>query len=230
MKYTDEKIIEAVQQSKSYKEVAVKLGAYSKSGLSEHLRNKIKKLGLDVSHFTSNRKPPTNKLDYSEVFVFSEFRKSGNLLRKNLIEYGIEYKCNYCDNDGYWRDKVIPLEVDHIDGNKLNNTIDNLQFLCPNCHTCKTHSNAKHPKEHKNHCINYEKRRNSKTTLSGDCRNLKWIDKDILEKMVFEKPMEHIGKELNTSGKTIAYWCKIYGIKRPSRGYWQKVKFGSIPN
>ena len=230
MKYTDEKIKEAVEQSKSYKEVAIKLGAYSKSGLSEHLRNKIKKLGLDTSHFISNRKPPINKLDYSEIFIFSESRKSGGSLRRGLIEYGIDYKCNICSNNGYWHGKVIPLEVDHIDGNKLNNTINNLQFLCPNCHACKTYSNIKHPKQQKNHCINFEQRKNSKKTISGACRNRTWIEKDILETLVFQKPMEHIAKELNTSGKAIAYWCKIYGIKRPSRGYWQKVKFGSTPN
>ena len=30
--------------------------------------------------------------------------------------------------------KEIPVEVHHIDGDKLNNTLENLQILCPNCH------------------------------------------------------------------------------------------------
>lgn len=30
--------------------------------------------------------------------------------------------------------KVVPLEVDHIDGNSENNKEENLQLLCPNCH------------------------------------------------------------------------------------------------
>lgn len=29
----------------------------------------------------------------------------------------------------------IPLEVEHIDGNYLNNNEDNLKLLCPNCHS-----------------------------------------------------------------------------------------------
>ena len=33
-----------------------------------------------------------------------------------------------------WLGKEIPVEVHHIDGDKLNNTLENLQILCPNCH------------------------------------------------------------------------------------------------
>ena len=33
------------------------------------------------------------------------------------------------------------LEIDHIDGNKLNNDLDNLRTLCCNCHRLKTHIN-----------------------------------------------------------------------------------------
>ncbi len=31
--------------------------------------------------------------------------------------------------------KTIPLELEHIDGNYLNNKEDNLLILCPNCHS-----------------------------------------------------------------------------------------------
>lgn len=30
---------------------------------------------------------------------------------------------------------TIPLEIDHIDGDYTNNSEDNLQLLCPNCHS-----------------------------------------------------------------------------------------------
>ena len=43
------------------------------------------------------------------------------------------HKCEKCLNE-FWNDAKIPLEIHHKDGNNLNNELDNLQLLCPNCH------------------------------------------------------------------------------------------------
>lgn len=45
-------------------------------------------------------------------------------------------KCERCG----WNERnpytgIIPLEIHHVDGNYLNNKEDNLQLLCPNCHS-----------------------------------------------------------------------------------------------
>lgn len=49
-----------------------------------------------------------------------------------LIEE-LGHKCQICNNDT-WNQKPIPLELDHIDGDSLNNTRENLRIICPNCH------------------------------------------------------------------------------------------------
>lgn len=43
-------------------------------------------------------------------------------------------KCNHCGIT-VWQGKRITLEIDHIDGNNKNNERDNLEGLCPNCHS-----------------------------------------------------------------------------------------------
>ena len=56
-------------------------------------------------------------------------------LKKRIIEENIfEYKCSSC-NISVWNNKPISLEIDHINGNCFDNTIENLRFLCPNCHS-----------------------------------------------------------------------------------------------
>ena len=79
-----------------------------------------------------------------------------NHIRKYLfIKYG--NKCSECG----W-DKInpftntIPLEVHHKDGNYLNNTEENLQLLCPNCHSL-TETYKSHNKEGRKDRSKYHK-------------------------------------------------------------------------
>ena len=43
-------------------------------------------------------------------------------------------KCNRCGIDS-WLDQPISLELEHKDGNNRNNARENLECLCPNCHS-----------------------------------------------------------------------------------------------
>ena len=44
---------------------------------------------------------------------------------------------NCCEQCGIneWNGKQLSFELDHKDGNNYNNSLDNLRFLCPNCHS-----------------------------------------------------------------------------------------------
>ena len=53
-------------------------------------------------------------------------------LRRHLTEQ--QEGCYTCGVT-HWLDNPITLELDHIDGNSLNNSPDNLRMLCPNCHS-----------------------------------------------------------------------------------------------
>lgn len=56
-------------------------------------------------------------------------------LRKKLIEDGLKKEqCEICGLNE-WMNKKIPLELHHIDGDRYNNDLSNLQILCPNCHS-----------------------------------------------------------------------------------------------
>jgi hypothetical protein len=56
-------------------------------------------------------------------------------LRKRIIQHKLkEYQCEICKIDD-WNNNSISLQLDHKDGDRKNNILDNLRWLCPNCHS-----------------------------------------------------------------------------------------------
>jgi len=64
----------------------------------------------------------------------SEWTKTKGLYVKKIQER--EYGKNFCEICGIedWNDKPLVFDVDHVDGKRNNNTLDNLMVICPNCH------------------------------------------------------------------------------------------------
>ncbi len=69
-----------------------------------------------------------------DVFSGKVSMKSGTL-RIRLIKEG--YKKNECEkcHINEWNEEMLVLELDHINGNHKDNHLENLQILCPNCHS-----------------------------------------------------------------------------------------------
>lgn len=56
-------------------------------------------------------------------------------IRSYVFEFNlIEYVCAECGTGPEWNGKELILELDHVNGNPYDDRIENLRFLCPNCH------------------------------------------------------------------------------------------------
>ena len=47
-------------------------------------------------------------------------------------------QCNYkrqCGNEGFWNGKKLVLQLEHKNGIHNDHRVENLCFLCPNCHS-----------------------------------------------------------------------------------------------
>lgn len=74
-------------------------------------------------------------IESSELFK-TNCKYTRQTVKRRILEDKIfAYKCVECGNEGQHNNKVLTLELDHINGNKKDNRLENLRFLCPNCHT-----------------------------------------------------------------------------------------------
>ena len=88
--------------------------------------------------WTDNHRKKSIELKKKEALERYENGKYKHLangaLKKILITSGREYKCEDCGLQE-WKGKKLSLHLEHIDGDSFNSSIENLKFLCPNCHS-----------------------------------------------------------------------------------------------
>ena len=69
-----------------------------------------------------------------EEYLNNKVPMQSDKLKVRLINEGyLEPQCAICLRV-FWIGETIPLQLDHINGNNDDNSLDNLRLLCPNCH------------------------------------------------------------------------------------------------
>ena len=152
--YTIEEFIDAVKCSTSYSGVCRKIVLATKGGNLYTVKNKIKQMGLDCSHFTysnwnrgltSDDHQSIKKKPIEEILKDNSGWSSYNLKNRLLKEGLKERRCERCGRTE-WEGVDIPIELHHINGKHNDNRLENLQILCPNCHALTDNYSGKSSK------------------------------------------------------------------------------------
>lgn len=107
---------------------------------------KRKEINEKVSGRMSGKKPSSKDYDnllvsrariteeYYEKLLKLDFKDVPRNAIRIVVLLEQDFSCHHCTLKEWYGEPIV-LELDHEDGNKNNNSRENLRALCPNCHS-----------------------------------------------------------------------------------------------
>ena len=223
-KLSDEQFVELLKNSSTISEVLFKLG-YSVKGNSwgfAKIRQRMSDLNLDGSVF-KGKSPITkygtlHKVNASDILK-PNCKHARSVLRRYVIKNNlIPYRCAIC-GCVEWQGRTLSLELDHINGINNDNRIENLRFLCPNCHSQTTTYGSRN-----------QQRNDSEYEISDDLRGL--IETEYRKRNNIKQVSAALGIRRRVVNKVISE----SGLKKSNQKYvirydkdWNEIaRYGSL--
>lgn len=222
--WNKERLEKAIKISTSYSETLRNLEIPTQGNNANTLKKYIEEYNLDTSHFTFGKPKDLSGLNYipvSEYLGKDKFIATSKLKLKLLKERIKENRCECCGITE-WNGKPLVMQLHHIDGNNKNNYLDNLQMLCPNCHSqTENYCGLDNEKKH-NYCKDCGKEISKKATYCTKCLGKhhrkveRPSEKELIEDFKNTKSFLSISKKYGVTDKTISKWFISYGYSGKS--------------
>lgn len=215
LKYQKEYLQNIINNSNNMINVLIKLNLRCAGGNFQTIKKYIKLYDINVEHFETSEEKyigllnynAINKIPTEDILVINSTYNRTNLKLRLISEKLLDYRCNLCENIGKWNNKPITLQLDHINGIYNDNRIENLRFLCPNCHSqTENYAGKKNKKvKVKSKEISIIKRESLYKRRKVDRPNYEILIEEI-EKLGYKGT----GKKYSVSDNTIRKWKIFY--------------------
>lgn len=223
-KYTKEEFISLCKGkiiADIIKEIWGDIGRKASTAHYKEVRSKMNEFGMDYTKHKDDgtsqyagirRRAKSIKIPAKNYLIYGTTIGSSRLKKKLIEENLIANVCSICGNSGEWNNMPLTLQLDHIDGDSLNNTLENLRILCPNCHT-QTETFGGKSCNKKCYCeCGKSKHRTSKKCISCNAEINRKVknrpDNECLLKEIAESNYEAIGRKYGVTGNAIRKWLK----------------------
>lgn len=235
--FTKEEIEQFVQESSSFAELGYKLGYKSKGKNLDIIKRRLEEFNISTEHFKLGKSPV--KRTEENVFCENSTARQSTVRRWYRNREDIKYECRWCGISS-WRGEKLVLQLDHVNGNNTDNRLENLRWLCPNCHSQTDTFCGKHLK--KNHATSQGITKETPHYYCLDCgvevassQAIRCPECAAKARRVVERPSkeelysfltEHKGN-FTKAGKyfgqvtdnTVRKWCRAYEIPYHSGDY-----------
>lgn len=220
MKYTWDKkeLEEAVKASISYSGVLRRLNIPIQGQNSSTLKKKIQEYNIDTSHFTFKSEIPSKSYIEVSMYLNSDKQIGSSKLKKKLLKEGIKQnKCEICGIDS-WLGKPITLQLHHINGDHNDNSLENLQLLCPNCHSQTDNFCGSANTKQEYYCqeCGNQVTRGAKYCTKCSAKHRRKVERPSKEELIAlykeYKSMSAISRKYGVSDKTISKWFVYYSL------------------
>lgn len=228
-----------VDKSRSLGEVLSFWGFKNKGSNYRTLHKRLKAEGISWERFKGQfgigRIRPA--IEIENILVEGSDYNRGCLKKRLLKEGLLRNECYECGAPPVWNDKPLVMVLDHINGISNDNKLVNLRLLCPNCNSQMPTFAGRRLKKYY-HCeecgrvVSRGRKRCTRCRQSHDSvhhprvqrRKVDRPTREELQVMLWVEPTTVISKKFGVSDKAVSKWAKSYGLTKPSRGYWAKLK------
>lgn len=215
--YTPDELQELLDKSNSYSDFLRHIGLNPKGGNPKTLKKIIEEYDLDETKLNENRHnlyvkcaecTSKSRKSYSlEDILNGKYPnyQSGKLLTR-LIEAG--YKERKCEKCGIteWMGKELVFHLHHKDGKHNNNKFDNLEILCPNCHSQTDNFAGK------------SNRKNTTSKIISDKHGEPKVSREEIFKIMETNSYNSAADLLGVDKETVSRWHKYYTNKEREKG------------